>query len=534
MTSGAASATTALPNETTALRSPDHTGRPPGPAGPAHPVPTRPAQGHIWEAYVSADMTPDEFRTAGHALIDWVADLRTRMATLPVMAQVHPGEIRRALPDHPPTEPDGFAALMADLDSIVLPGTTHVQHPSYFGWFPANQSLASILGDVASGGIGALGITWLSNPALTEVEEVMCDWLRQLVGLSDAWRGSIHDTASTAALVALICAREKVSEQSFSAGGLQNVECPLVVYCTEQSHSSILKATTLAGFGRENLRIVGHDARTFAMDVNALSHTIAEDLAVGRRPACVVANVGSTGTTAIDPVAEIVQVAQKHGAWVHVDAAMAGTAMLLPEYRHLWEGVEGADSISWNPHKWMGVALDCSQFLVRDSQHLIRCMASNPSYLRTDLDDEVTSYKDWGIPLGRRFRALKIWFQLRIDGVPAIQARVRRDLDNARWLAAAIRDQAPQGWEVLNPVVLQTVCVRHTPSHLRADEASNYQAIDEHTLAWAAEINDSGKAFVTPALLDGRWMVRFSIGAEPTEREHVASLWKLARASAEG
>jgi aromatic-L-amino-acid/L-tryptophan decarboxylase len=482
-------------------------------------------------------VTPEEYRAAAHSLVDWVADLRLGMESRPVQAQVAPGDVRRMLPSTPPApgHVDSIADMIADLDRIVLPGTTHLQHPNYFGYFPANHSLSSVLGDIVSGGIGALGITWISNPALTEVEEVMCDWLRQLVGLSPAWKGSIHDTASSACLVAMICAREQASRYAFQGGGTQAVDRPMVIYSSPQAHSSVLKAAVLAGFGRDNVRMVDVDPVTYAMRADSLRAEIEADLAAGRRPAGIVAAVGTTGTTAIDPVASIVAVARAAAVdvplWVHVDAAMAGSAMLLPECRAHWDGVEGADSISWNPHKWMGTALDCSMFLVRDTEHLIRCMSSNPSYLRSDVDDEVTSYKDWGIPLGRRFRALKLWFQLRLDGIESIQARLRRDMDNATWLSSAVSGSAPAaaGWKVLAPVPFQTVCVHHEPPGFAGDAA----ALDAHTLRWCSAINDSGAAFLTPSMLDGRWIVRVSIGAETTERRHVERLWALMQEEAQ-
>jgi aromatic-L-amino-acid/L-tryptophan decarboxylase len=480
-------------------------------------------------------VTPEEYRAAAHSVVDWVADVRSSIETRPVQAQVAPGDVRRMLPASPPApgRVDSIHDVIADLDRIVLPGTTHLQHPNYFGYFPANHSLSSILGDMVSGGIGALGITWISNPALTEVEEVMCDWLRQLVGLSSDWKGSIHDTASSACLVAMICAREQASGLAFQGGGTQAVDQPMVVYSSPQAHSSVLKAALLAGFGRDNVRMVDVDPVTYAMRADCLRTEIEADLAAGRRPAGIVAAVGTTGTTAIDPVAEIVNIARTAAVevpiWVHVDAAMAGSAMLLPECRRHWEGVEGADSISWNPHKWMGTALDCSMFLVRDTEHLIRCMSSNPSYLRSDVDDEVTSYKDWGIPLGRRFRALKLWFQLRLDGIDAIQARLRRDMQNATWLASQVSAAAATGWAVLAPVPFQTVCVHHEPPGL----AGNAAALDAHTLRWCAAINDSGAAFLTPSMLDGRWIVRVSIGAESTERHHVERLWALMQEEAQ-
>lgn len=470
-------------------------------------------------------MTPEEFRAAGHALIDWVADHRERIPSLPVAAQVGPGQIREALPRSAPETPEELAAVLRDLEEIIVPGITQTQHPAFFGWFPSNASLSSLLGDIASGGLAALGITWLSAPALTEVEQVVTEWLRELTGLDPAWRGAIQDTASTGTLVAMLAARERASDLSEHAGGLQSVERPLVVYSSEHAHSSVPKAVLLAGFGRDNLRYVEVDPVTYAMKADALEAAMAADVAAGRRPAAVIAALGTTGTTAFDPVAQIVEIAARHGAWVHVDAAMAGSAMILPEMRHLFAGIDGADSIVWNPHKWLGTILDCSLLYVRDVDHLVACMSSTPSYLRSGADDDVAQYKDWGIPLGRRFRALKLWFHLRLEGVEAIRVRLRRDLANAQWLAEVVAAQ--RDWRVLAPVDLQTVCLRHEPAGLTGE------ALDRHTLAWADALNASGRAFVSPSILDGRWMVRVSIGAEATERADVEGLWDLLREYAE-
>jgi aromatic-L-amino-acid decarboxylase len=470
-------------------------------------------------------MTPEEFRIAGHRLIDWIADYREGIEQMPVRAQVGPGEIRAKLPNTPPRDPESIEELLSDLDTIVVPGITQVQHPMHFGWFPSNASLASVLGDITSSGLGTLGISWESCPALTEVEEVVCDWLRQLTGLSEQWEGTIHDTASTACLTALLLAREKASNFSEAGGGLQAEAKPLIVYSTVEAHSSVNKATLLAGFGQHNLRMVKVDASTQAMLSEDLEACIKQDLQAGCQPAAIVASVGSTGVTAIDPVEAIASIAREYDIWLHVDAAMAGSAMLLPECRPLWQGVENADSIAWNPHKWMGTILDCSLFYVRDPQFLIQAMSTNPSYLRSSVDAEVTQYRDWGIPLGRRFRALKLWFHLRLDGPEAIRARLRRDLDNAKWLADQI--EAAADWQLLVPLNLQTVCIRHQPVGLEGE------ALDTHTLNWVNEINQSGKAFMSPALLNGRWMVRISIGVEATTLEHLQKLWSLIQATAE-
>lgn len=475
-------------------------------------------------------MTPEDFRAAGHELIDWIADYRTRVESLPVKAQVDPGDVRRALPTTPPTSTDTIQALLRDLDEIVVPGTTMVQHPMHYGWFPSNASLSSVLGDIASSGLGGLGISWESCPSLTEVEEVMCDWMRQLTGLSDQWHGVITDTASTSTLTGLLVARERASDLSQNVGGLQSAPAPLVVYATSEAHSSVAKAALLAGFGWDNIRLVATDPVTHAMDPGALADALEADRRAGRVPAAVVATTGTTGVTAMDPIAAIVEVVASQAGeghqppWVHLDAAMAGAAMLLPECRHLWEGVEGVDSLSWNPHKWMGTVLDCSLFYMRDIDLLQRVMSTNPSYLRSDEDGDVVQYRDRGIPLGRRFRSLKLWFHLRLDGVEAIQARLRRDLENARWLHDTI-EAAGGPWTIVTPLTLQTICLRHEP--VVDGVALTGEALDAHTLAWVRGLNESGKTFLSPSILDGRWMVRVSVGVEPTERHHLEQLWAL-------
>lgn len=469
-------------------------------------------------------MTPEEFRRAGHQLIDWIADYRERVADLPVMAGTEPGDIRALLPADPPAEPEPFDAILHDLEQIIVPGLSHWQHPNFFGYFPSNGLLSSVLGDYASTGLGVLGLSWQSSPALTELEEVTTDWMRRMVGLSDAWSGVIQDTASTSTLVALICAREKATGFSLSRGGLQGEAKPLLVYTSAHSHSSVNKAALLAGFGRENVRVVAHDAQ-YGMSPVALEAQIQQDIASGQQPCAIVATTGTTTSTALDPVAALAEIAKKRGLWLHVDAAMAGSAMILPECRWMWEGIEGADSLVLNVHKWLGVAFDCSLYYVRDPDHLVRVMSTNPSYLRTDADAQVKNLRDWGIPLGRRFRALKLWFAIREQGVAGLQARLRRDLANAQEFAGWVRESP--NWRVLAPVSLQTVCVRHEPPGLTGE------ALDRHTLAWANRINRSGRAYLTPAVLDDRWMVRVSIGALPTEIEHVRALWERMQAEAE-
>ena len=456
--------------------------------------------------------------------MDFIADYRARIAERPVMARTAPGDVRAQLPASPPLHPERFDDILRDLDQIILPGLTHWQHPEFFGYFPCNGTLASVLGDYVSTGLGVLGLAWQSSPALTELEEVATDWLRQMVGLSDNWQGVIQDTASTTTLVALICARERATGYGLSRGGLQSESQPLTVYASRHCHSSVEKAALAAGFGRDNMRLVEYDDR-FAMKPAHLEALVEADLRAHQHPAAIVATTGTTTTTAVDPIEPIAAIAERHGLWLHVDAAMAGSAMALPECRWMWDGIEHADSIVVNPHKWLGAAFDCTVYFVRDPEHLVRVMSTNPSYLQSSADGRVKNYRDWGLPLGRRFRALKLWFLIRDQGVAGLQARLRRDLENAQWLAACVR--STRQWRVLAPVTLQTVCVRHEPDGMQGE------ALDRHTLEWADRVNRSGKAYVTPAVLDDRWMVRVSIGSEQTEREHVEALWNLMQREAE-
>jgi aromatic-L-amino-acid/L-tryptophan decarboxylase len=396
-------------------------------------------------------MNPEEFRKEGHRLIDWIADYRADIAKRSVMAPVKPGVLRAQLPKTPPEKPEPFEAIFADIDRLIAPGISHFQHPRFFGYFPANSDLASVLGDYLSTGLGVIGLSWQSSPALTELEEVMTDWVRQMIGLGEGWRGVIQDTASTSTLVALISAREKVSGYGLAKGGLQAEAAPLIVYVSGHAHSSVDKAATLAGFGAGNIRHVAVD-EAFAMKPDALRAGVEQDRAAGLRPCAIVASVGTTTTTAMDPLRPIGAIARDFGLWLHVDAAMAGSAMILPECRWMFDGIEAADSLILNPHKWLGAAFDCSTYYVQDPEHLIRVMSTNPSYLQTNVDGAVTNYRDWGIPLGRRFRALKLWFLLRSNGVAALQARLRRDIANAQWLAEEVK-KTPD-WRVLAPVHL--------------------------------------------------------------------------------
>jgi aromatic-L-amino-acid decarboxylase len=473
-------------------------------------------------------VTPAEFRAYGHRLIDWLADYHEGLSDRPVMAKTRPGEVRDALPSAPPDEPEDFGAVIADLDRTVLPGLSLWQHPRFFGYFPANALPSGILADLVSTGLGVVGLSWQSSPAVTEVEEVVTDWLRQMLGLSPAFSGVIQDTASTSTLVALICARERATDYALARGGLQGEARTPRVYVSAHAHSSVDKGALLAGFGRDNLRLVPFDGK-YAMRADALAETVAADIANGDKPCAIVATVGTTATTAIDPVADIATIARRHGIWLHVDAAMAGSAMILPECRWMWDGVEGADSLVINAHKWLGAPFDCSLYYVRDPEHLMRVMSTNPSFLQSSVDGEVKNLRDWGIPLGRRFRALKLWFVIREQGVSGLQRRLRRDIANARHLAELVA--AAPGWRVVAPVNLQTVCVRHHPAPPDGS-ALDGEALDKHTTGWVEAVNRSGAAYLTPAVVDGRWLARVSVGALATEAADVEAVWAAMQAAA--
>jgi aromatic-L-amino-acid decarboxylase len=343
------------------------------------------------------------------------------------------------------------------------------------------------------------------------------------MGLSPEWQGAIQDTASTSTLIALLCARERTTHFGFARGGLQAEPQPLIVYASEHGHSSVSKAALLAGFGRDNVRLVATDDN-LAMRPDALDAAIQIDLDAGMVPCAVVTTTGTTATTAFDPIGAIATIARAHGIWMHVDAAMAGAAMILPEYRHHWDGVDGADSLVVNAHKWLGVAFDASLYYVRDGDHLVKVMGTNPSYLQTAVDGQVRNLRDWGIPLGRRFRALKVWAHLRGQGMAAIRDRLRRDLADAARFAERVA--STPGWRVVAPVPLQTVCVRHEPPGL--DGA----ALDVHTRAWCEAVSQSGVAYLAPASVRGRWMVRVSFGSATTERSDIDALWEVMQAEA--
>jgi aromatic-L-amino-acid/L-tryptophan decarboxylase len=465
-------------------------------------------------------MDAEQFRRAGYQVIDWIADYRTQIADLPVAPAASPSDVRDAV-DGLLGAPTDIASLLDALDERVVPYQVHTQHPRHAGWFPSNASLSSVLGDLAGAGLGTLGISWASAPALTELELAVTSWLRDEAGLDGQWQGSIADTASTCALAAMIVARERATAGASGEHGLAATGQRLRVYASGEAHSSIVKAVVLAGLGRQNLVPIRQDPASRGMDVAALAEAVAADRAAGFVPAAIVATIGTTATTAIDPIAPIVEFARGQDIYVHVDAALAGAALLLPEMRSIADGVDGADSLCWNPHKWMGTVLDTSLMYWHNVAEVEAVMSTDPSYLASKTDGSVVQLRDWGIPLGRRFRALRLLFQLRLDGLDEIRGRLRRDLAHARRLAELIASEPH--WQVVAPTTLQTVVAVYGPSGPGADAA---------TRAWVAAVNDSGRAHLTTAEVDGRLVVRVSLGVLSTEWDDVAAIWDAMREAA--
>ncbi len=466
-------------------------------------------------------MPPEAFRQAGYAVIDWLVDYQQRVAELPVKPPVAPGDIRALLPASAPQSGEPFTEMLADLERVVLPGLMHWQSPNFFGYFPANTSAPSILGELLSAGLGVQGMLWLTSPACTEIETHMLDWLVEMLALPARFHsrgqggGVLQDSASSATLCALLAARERVSNYTARNDGIPN---DLVAYCSTETHSSMDKAASIAGLGRARLRKIPTD-ENLALDATTLAQAIAHDRAAGLRPFFVCATIGTTSSMAIDPVAEIGRLCQQEGLWLHVDGAMAGSAAVCPEFRYLNDGLELADSYCFNPHKWLLTNFDCDCFYVADREPLVRALTVMPEYLRNEASESgaAIDYRDWQIPLGRRFRALKLWFVIRSYGVSGLQAFVRRHIELAsrfeQWVLA------DPDFELARPRSLNLICLRH-----RSSDAANQ--------ALLKRLNDSGRLFLSHTVIDGRYTLRFCIGQTHTEEAHIVAAWQAIREAA--
>ena len=468
----------------------------------------------------SFHMSPEEFRRQGHALVDWIADYHSRIESFPVMSRVQPGEIRSKLPPGAPEQGESFDQILGDIERVILPGITHWQSPNFYAYFPSNGSGPGILGDLLSSGLGVQGMLWSTSPACTELETHMLDWLVPMLGLpekflsSSSGGGVIQDTASSASLCALLAARERATQFVSNRKGCDG---RLIAYCSTQTHSSIEKAMKIAGMGSDNLRQIEVD-KNFAMRPDALARQVEADVKAGLIPCFVCATVGTTSSNAIDPVREIAGVCRSHNLWLHVDSAMSGTAALCPEFRYIHEGVEFADSYCFNPHKWMFTSFDCDCFYVADRKHLIQTLSVLPEYLRNQATESgaVIDYRDWQIPLGRRFRSLKLWFVIRHYGIEGLQHHIREHVRLAQQFAGWVRGDSR--FELAAPAQLNLICFR-----LRSGDQANQ---DQPTQLLMDRLNASGDLYLTHTRLDGKLTLRFCVGQTHTQARHVERAWQ--------
>jgi aromatic-L-amino-acid decarboxylase len=460
-------------------------------------------------------MSPEQFRRHGHTVVDWIADYYSRIESYPVLSRVKPGAVRDSLPSNPPASGESFEAILGDVEKLIIPGITHWQSPNFFAFFPSNTSGASILGDLLSSGLGVQGMLWATSPACTELESHVLDWLVAMLDLpgkflsTSSGGGVIQDTASSSSLCALLAARERATN---FASNRQGCDGKLVAYTSTQAHSSIEKNAKIAGIGRDNLRLIEVDAN-FAMNPTALSAQIQRDRAGGLIPFFVCATVGTTSSNAIDPLAEVGPICREQNLWLHVDAAMSGTAALCPEFRHIHNGIEFADSYCFNPHKWMFTNFDCDCFFVADRKSLIQTLSVLPEFLRNQASESgaVFDYRDWHIPLGRRFRSLKLWFVIRHYGVEGLQYHIRQHVQLAQQFAQWVRED--ERFELAAPVPLNLICFRH-----KAGDDVNQKLMDR--------LNASGDLYLTHTRLNDRMTLRFCVAQTNTQRRHVKRAWK--------
>ena len=463
----------------------------------------------------SFQMDPEEFRKNGHAVVDWIADYYKRIESFPVLSQVAPGQIRSSLPAQAPECGEPFGKILGDVERLIIPGITHWQSPSFFAFFPSNASGPATLGDLLSSGFGVQGMLWATSPACTELETLVLDWLIPALGLPDKFLstttggGAIQDTASSATLCAILAARERVTNYQSNANGLSQTLC---AYTSTQAHSSVEKAIQIAGIGRKNLRLIEVDDQ-FAMRPDALARAVDADLKAGRKPFFVCATVGTTSSNAIDPVPKIGEICRTNGIWLHVDAAMSGTAALCPEFRNLHNGLAYADSYCFNPHKWMFTNFDCDCFYVADRKALIQTLSVLPEYLRNKATESgaVIDYRDWQIPLGRRFRSLKLWFVLRYYGIEGLQFHIREHVRLAQEFASWITQDARFELAVRPP--LNLVCFR-----LKSGDEANQRLLDA--------LNRSGDLYLTHTRLNDRLTLRLCVGQTNTTDRHVRDAWR--------
>ena len=468
------------------------------------------------------DLPLDDFRRTGHELVEWIADYLENGEQYPVLSRSRPGEIRAQLPASPPIEPESLDSMMADFREIIMPGITHWNHPNFYAYFSNTGSVPGILAEMLIAALNVNGMLWRASPAATELEEVTLDWLRQLLGLGEGWDGVIMDGASMSSMVAIAAAREAIEGLDARAKGMARADTPqLRVYISEQTHSSLEKGAMVLGIGQENVVKVPVDAQN-GMDAAALATAVIQDLSAGKRPFFVCATIGTTSATGVDPVPAIADIAQQHDMWLHVDGAYGGMAAIVPEKQHLFAGVDRADSLVVNPHKWLFTPLDLSAFYTRRPAVLKRAFSLLPEYLRSAETDAnaVRDYMDYGIQLGRRFRALKLWFVLRAYGKEGLIARLREHLRLAELFGGWVAE-AP-AFERMAPIVFSTVCFRAHPQGMDDEETLN--KLNEELMN---AVNNTGQIFISHTKLNGRYTLRLAIGNIRTEERHIAQAWAL-------
>ena len=467
------------------------------------------------------DMPAEEFKEYGYKLIDWIAEYLTDVEKYPVVPNIKPGDIKNKLPKNPPTTSDGFDKIFSDVDNIIMPGVTHWNHPSFMAYFNSTSSGPGILAELLSAALNTNGMLWKTSPSTTELERVTVDWMRQMLGLPESFWGIIYDTASVSSMHAIAAAREEVTEYNFRKNGLSGgSKIPkLRLYASEHAHSSIEKAAVLLGIGLDGVRKIPVDAE-FKMIPDKLSDAIKEDRKNGWRPFCVVATVGTTSTTSIDPVDKIANICEKEKLWLHVDAAHAGVVAMIPEMKYIFNGVERADSLVVNPHKWMFTPIDLSLFYTRKPEVLKRAFSLIPEYLKTTEDDTTENLMDYGIQLGRRFRALKLWFVIRYFGVNGIIERLREHIRLGQLFAKWVDDHTD--FERMAPTPFSTICFRANPA--KTNDEGMIDHLNERLLE---SVNETGKLFISHTKLNGRFVLRLTISGIRTEERHVKEAWEL-------
>jgi aromatic-L-amino-acid decarboxylase len=467
-------------------------------------------------------MTPDEFRKHAHELVEWMAGYMENVEEYPVKSSVMAGEILNKLPDNPPQQPESFELFLRDFEEIIMPGITHWQSPNFFAYFPANTSPPSVLAEMLTSTLAAQCMIWETSPAAAELEQKVMNWLRELISLPSSFEGVIQDTASTATLAAIITAREKITGFRINDQGFSDTKV-LRVYCSEQTHSSVEKAVKIAGIGKKNLVKIGVKD-DFSINPEMLEKAIAEDLKNGFIPCCVVATIGTTGTTAVDPIKPVGEICARNGIWLHVDAALAGSALILPEFQWMLEGREYIDSFVFNPHKWMFTNFDCTAYFVKDAGTLIKTFEILPDYLKTRTRGKVNDYRDWGIPLGRRFRALKLWCVIRMYGVKGLQEKIRYHIRIASRLEEMILGETD--FEIMTPVIFNTVCFRYNPEGKTREQVNIINERLNHKL------NDTGKIYLTHTTLNGNYCLRMVTAQTNVTLEHVERAWEMIKETA--